>query len=135
MLPGGVSEWEEQKKQKHYRQADGSADYSFSELPHPPFLRRLEEFFDLGEHILDYMPEVAVFFDFSDPVGNGAPDFFTSTDGRIGDGVRPLYRGPDEMQLSPTRAAELAMIAIFGGTVRTEHKAPSDRNSLICLGS
>jgi hypothetical protein len=124
MVWAGVRKRVEQEKQEDHSQTDSGADDTFAKLPHTALLRRLEEFFDFREHILDDMPEVAVFLDLSDTVGNSTSDFFSGTGGGCSDGVGPLNGGPDNMQLPSTGSAVLALISIFSGTVRTEHDAP-----------
>jgi len=112
------------KKYQEQGEPDGGADNAVPNLPHSTLFRRLEKFFDFGQNILNYVPEVAVFLDLSYSVGDGAADFLSGTGGRGGDGVRSLEGGPDNVQLGSTRAAKLALIAVFGGAIRTKHEAP-----------
>jgi hypothetical protein len=113
-----------QHKQKDYCQPDCRADDALAQLPHTPLSRRFQEFFDLRQHILDYLFEVAVFLNLSDSVSDGPADFFAGTGSRARSGVGLFESCPDRLQLGPTGTAILAVTAILSGAVWAKHGKP-----------
>ena len=113
------------QRHRHTEQAGaetaGGHNDSRTDPPQTFLFVRLEELFDLRQHIFSDSFQIARVFHFTDFVGYGSANFFTRRNSRSGDRVWLFQTHAHAAQVSAAGAAKLGRLTFFRSAIWTKH--------------